>query len=42
MCRLLVRHHPRDGECEAAVPAGSLLRMQLDVPGLPVNFFRPG
>ena len=29
-------------ECEAAVPAGSLLRMRVDVPGLPVNFFQPG
>ena len=28
-------------ECEAAIPAGSLLRMRVDTPGLPVNFFRP-
>jgi sugar lactone lactonase YvrE len=31
-----------DSECEAATPAGSLLRMRVDIPGLPVNFFRPG
>lgn len=29
-------------ECAAAIPAGSLLRMRVDAPGLPVNFFRPG
>ena len=28
-------------ECEAAIPAGSLLHMRVDTPGLPVNFFRP-
>lgn len=27
-------------ECNAAVPAGSLLQMRVDVPGLPVNFLR--
>ena len=28
-------------ECEAAFPAGALLRMRVYIPGLPVNFFRP-
>jgi len=35
------RHGRPASELEGPVPAGSLLSLRVDVPGLPVNFFKP-